>query len=807
MAHWLDVFTSETRFAARSLWRSPGFTAIAILTLAIGIGASTAVFSVVDLLLFRSLPYPRAGRLVSVGFSGPIDTNEFNVSNSYLDWQAKQTAFQALTSMYPGGQCDFGGSPPVRVNCQLVESNFLSTLGVAPLMGRDFRREDDRPGAPRVALLGYAFWRSRFGGESRVLDTTVEIDGNPARIIGVLPASFEMPQLGEADVLLPEQMDRRAVRANNSMILLRTFARLKDGIDIEGARQRMLPIFEESVRKDVPPPLRKEVRLVVRSLRDRQIHDSRTASWLLFGAVLALLALACANVTNLLLARTAARRREMAMRAALGASRGRIMGQMLTETLLLSVAGGAAGCALAALLLRIFLAISPAGLIRLNQARLDARVLLFAFAASAVAAAFTALLPAWERLRVDALAGWRTVGPGKNWSRQALVAAQLALSLVLLSGASLLAHSLWNLETQPLGFQPERVVAASFSLNRQRYGTAARQDGFYHELERRVAAIPGISGFALSDTMPPGGATHSRPFSNIRIAGRPPLPQQGGMVAFRYVTPEYFRVLGIPIVSGRGFSEAERSAPETPVVLSATLARRMFGAENPVGQQIDLEGEGHWLPIVGVVADVKNSGLDAPADPEYYRLRLYQSPALGRDAVVLLKTSLDPAVAAHWIRQQIAAVDAGIPVKVITMPQRLRDLSVRQRFVAVLVALFAGFGVLLAAIGLYGLLSFLVAQRTREIGVRMALGATPGGIAAMVERQAAVWTLAGAAAGLLASVVVGRMARAALFQISPYDPWSLGAAVAVLAVVTAAAAWWPAHRASTVDPAVSLRQE
>jgi len=807
MTHWLEVFLSDLRFAARSLWRSPGFAAIAILTLAIGTGASTAVFSVVDLLLFRSLPYPGADRLVSVGFSGPIDTNEFNVSNSYLDWRQKQTAFQSLTSMYAGGPCDFGGNPPLRINCERVEDNFLSTLGVVPLVGRDFRPEDDRPGAPRVALLSYSFWRARFGGEARALEATIEIDGSPARVIGVLPATFEMPQLSEADVLLPEQMDRRAVRANNSTIFLRTFARLRDGIDIAGARQRMLPLFEESVRKDVPPALRKEVHLVVRSLRDRQIHDSRTASWLLFGAVIALLALACANVANLLLARAAARRGELAMRAALGAGRGRLLGQMLTETLLLSLCGGVAGCALAALLLRIFIAISPEGLIRLNQARLDGRVLLFAFGASALAAGLTGVLPAWERLRLDALAGWRTVGTGRTWSRQALVAAQLALSLVLLSGASLLAHSLWNLETQPLGFQPERVVAASFTLNRQRYGSAPRQDGFYTELERQLAAMPGVSAFALSDTMPPGGGVHSRPFSNIRIAGHPPLPEQGGMVAFRYVTPGYFRGLGIRILAGRDFTQSERAATDTPVILSATLAHRMFGSENPVGQQIDLEDQGRWLPIVGVVADVKNSGLEAPADPEYYRLRTYNSPGLGRDAVVLVKTSLDPAIAARWLRQQIAAVDPGIPVKVTTMPQRLRDLNVRQRFVAALVALFAGFGLLLAAIGLYGLLSFLVAQRTREIGVRMALGATPGRIAGMMERQAAIWTLSGAAVGLLVSVALGRLARGALFQVSPYDPWSLCTAIGVLALVAAVAAWWPAHRASTVDPAVSLRQE
>ena len=807
MLAWVETVWADVRFAGRLMRRSPGFAAVAALTLAVGIGASTAVFSVVDLLLFRSLPYPRADRLVSVGFSGPIDANEFNVGPSYLDWRDRQTAFQSLTSMYPSGQCDFGGQTPVRIDCQFVESNFLSTLGIVPLLGRDLRPQDDVRGVPRVVLLGYGFWRSHFGGDPKALGQTVEVDGNPMRVVGILPAGFEMPQLGGCDVLMPEQMNLAAARAPNSTLLLRTFARLKEGVDIEAARQRMMPLFEDAVQRDVPPPLRKEVHLVVRSLRDRQIHDSKAASWLLFGAVLMLLALACANVTNLLLARAAARRGEMAMRAALGASRGRLFGQMLSETLLLSVAGGAAGCGLAALLLKIFIAISPEGMVRLNQARLDSRVLAFALGSAALAALLTGMLPAWERVSLNALAGWRTAGTARTWSRQALVAAQVALSLVLISGASLLARSLWNLESQPLGFQPQRVMAASFSLNRQRYGTIAKQDAFYIELERQLAGMPGIAAFALSDSMPPGGGMHARPFSNMRIAGHPPLPQGGGMVAFRYVSPGYFRTLGVPILAGREFEERERSAADTPVILSATLARRMFGSENPVGQQIDLELQGHWLPIVGVAGDVKNMGLRDTPDPEYYRLRTYNSPALGFSAVVLLKTSLDPGTAAEWVKRQIAAVDAGMPVKVVGLPQQIAEFTVRQRFVAVLVALFAGFGLLLAAIGLYGLLSFLVSQRTREIGVRMAMGATPGRIAGMIERQAAAWTACGIAGGLLASAALGRLAHGLLFQVSPYDPVSLLAAVGILAVVAGLAAGWPARRASTVDPAVSLRQE
>ena len=806
MVMWLDVLLSDVRYALRTLRRSPGFTAAAVLTLALGIGGSTAVFSVVDRILFRSLPYPQDRQLVSLGFRGPIDTSEFNIGKSYLDWREQQTAFQAITSMYPGSQCDLAGESPLRIHCQRVEANFLSTFGIIPLLGRDLVQEDDRPGAPRVALLSYALWRSRFGGDSRILGRAIEIDAELVRIAGVLPATFEMPQLGESDVLLPEQLDPLAARAPNATVFLRTFARLKGGVTIEAARQRMLPLFRESVRHDVPPMLRGEVSFVLRSLRDRQIEDARVGSWLLFGSVLALLALACANVTNLLLVRAAARRGELAVRTTLGAGRGRLLLQTMAETWILSLAGCVTGCVFALLLLRVFLAISPDGIPRLSQAQIDWRVLLFALVSSVVAASLTAILPAWEQLGEYAPADWRAGGTARG-RLQVLVAAQLSISLVLLSGASLLARSLRNLETEPLGFRPQRIVTASFTLNRQRYASPARQDAFYSELEQALARIPGISGLALSDSMPPAGGIHARPFSNMRIAGHPELPRNGGMVAFRYVTPGYFDVLGIPIVAGRDFDERERTGSDTPVILSATLARRMFGSENPIGQLIDLEQEGHWLPIVGVVGNVKNSGLAETPEPEYYRLRINQSPQLGLSAVALLTTSLDVGTAANWIRRQIVAIDRDLPVKVESMEQRVSGLTRRQRFLGALVGLFSGFGLLLAGIGIYAVLSLLVAQRTREIGIRMAVGASPATIARLIERQAGSWVFTGIAAGLIASLGLGQLARSLLFRVSPYDPPSLAAGVAILTLTAALSAWWPARRAATVDPAVSLRQE
>jgi putative ABC transport system permease protein len=782
---------------------------VATATIAIGVGASTAIFGVVDPLLFRSLPYPNGDRLVSVGYFGPVDNNEFNVVASYLDWRQRQTAFQDITSMRPGSQCDLTAAEgesatPFRITCYSVEANFLRTLGIAPAMGRDFTREDDQPHAPPVALLSFPLWQNRYGGDARVIGQSVIVDEQRVRVAGVLPKGFEMPQTGQADILMPERLDGTVPRAANSSSFLRTFARLREGVSIEQARDRMLPLYQQTVQLDVPKELRSEVRLVVRSLRDRQIHEVKLASWMLLGAVLALLLLVCANVANLLLARAAARRREMAVRAAIGAGRGRLIRQMLTESLALALAGGLAGCGIAWALMRAFVALAPEGLLRVDRTGVDGRVLLFALAASIAAALLFGMAPALERPRAEALAGARVAGTARTLSRKLLVAVQVAISLVLLTGASLFLRSFWKLQSEPLGFEPEHVVTASFTLRQQRYRPGSAQSAFFHELEARLKSIPGGGAFALSDSIPPRGSM-GRPYSNLRIAGHRPVAADGGMVEFRWVTPGYFRAMGIRIVSGRAFEEGERASGESPVILSVTLARRLFGSENPIGQQIDLEGAGHWCPIVGVAADTRNNGL-TETDPEYYRLRM-DNAAMGRGAVALFRTSMPPATLARWIKEEVAQVDPSLPVTIEAMEQRVGRFRDQPRFVATVVALFAGFAVLLAAVGLYGVLSFLVAQQTQEIGVRMALGARPRDIAVHIQAYAGVWTGAGVAAGVVCSLAVTRMVKGLLFGVAPDDPLSLMAGIAVLALTAAVAAWMPSRRAARVDPMVALRYE
>jgi len=802
---WLEDFWQDVRYALRRLGKNPGFTVVVVLTLALGIGASTAVFSVVDPLLFRRLPYPRDEQLVSVGYLGPVDNNEFNVTSSYFDWQ--QGPFKSLTAMRPGVGCDVMiGDTPRRINCYAVAASFLETFGISPALGRDFNSEDDRPRAPTVALLSYGFWQRSFGGDVKALGKTLFVDEEPVQVIGVLPQGFEMPQLGEIDVMLPARLDASLPRAANSSSFLRTFARLPEGVSIEQARERLRPIFNASADKDVPPELRSEVRLVVRSLRERQIHEVKLASWMLFGSVLGLLLAGCANVANLMLARAVASRQELAMRAALGAGRGRLMRQTLTESLIFGLLGGAAGCGTAWALLRLCVNLAPGGMLRLEHARIDLRVLLFALTGSLGAALLFGMAPALEPARVEALAGWHAAGTARTVFRKALVSAQVAISLVLLAGASLLLRSLWKLQSQPLGFQPEHVITASFTLRRHRYQPAEAQVRFFDELEERLKRIPGGGYFALSDSIPPRGSM-GRPYSNLRIAGHPPVAKDGGMVEFRWVTPEYFRALGIPILAGRAFEEGERASGESPLILSATLARRLFGNESPLGQQIDLDVSGHWCTVVGVAADIKNNGLTDPPDPEYYRLRMHNAQTVGLSGVAVFRTSLDTETLARWVRKEFAAMDPSLPLTVETLEERVDRFRERPRFVATLVGVFAALGLVLAAVGLYGVLSFLVARQTREIGVRMAIGARPVDIALHIQKYAGIWTGVGVVAGLAGSFALARTIRGLLFEVSPNDPVSLLVSAGVLLVTAALAAWVPSHRAARIDPVIALRNE
>ncbi len=805
----------------RRLRKSPGFTVSAVLVMAIGIGSSTAVFSVVDRVLFRSLPYAQDSRLVSVGVTAPIERQEFMLGRQYFDWKDHQTPFASLTSWSGVGDCDITAENPVRIGCASVEANFLDTLGVQTITGRNFTREEDRPNGPRVALISYALWKGRFGGDPSIVGKTIPVDGESHMIVGVLPREFELPTLASADIILPQKLDEAAQRQSPQGAVLGVFARLKPGVTAEQAGLQLQPLFKDFLNS-VPARFRNEVKLKIRSIRDRQVHEARTASWLLLGAVLAVLLIACANVANLLLARSASRQRELAVRSALGASRGRLALLALTESFSIGALGGITGCLLAYVLMRSFVAIAPEGIPHLQQAALDLRVLMFALIATLISGSLFGLAPALQRARPEALTAAHEVSGPRRWFRQALIIGQIAGSLVLMFAAGLLLRSLWNVENSPLGISSGGVLTAEIALNPQLYRTPAQQLAFFEELERSVRSMPGATAIALSDSVPPATAARSTIFAGIEVEGRPKFTEgTGGTVEWRAVTPDYFTALNIPILKGRSFREQDRAPNTNVMILGHALAERLFPGEDPVGKRMQVNNAPPWFTVVGVAGDVRNQGILGADEPEYYLLRAHapdyglgsrMPPAATRNATLIVRapfvgTSSSWKPMEQWLRAEIHRLDPSLPVDIATLDQRVNKLAQRPRFSAVLLALFAAMALLSAAVGLYGLVSFFVVQRTREIGVRMALGATPPSIIKLVLGRAVQWSLAGLLLGAGGAVLTARTLQTMLFHVTAGDPWVLGVATMLLLLVALVAAWVPAWRASRLDPLIALKDQ
>jgi putative ABC transport system permease protein len=814
MLHGLETALQDIRYAIRTLKRNPAFSITAILAAALGIGTTSAVFSAVDRILFRALPYADEDRLVSVGMMAPLDTSEFLFAQPYFDLRRDPGPFQEVTASQAGTiTTDLTENNPMRLHAVRLEANFLQVFGIRPLVGRSFTLEEDRPNGRRVAMISYGLWHSRFAADPRTVGQTLSLEGASVEIVGVLPKDFEMPTLSDADIVMPLALNEATERSGRA---LRVFARLKPNIQVRQAILQLQPQFQRAM-ETVPPQFRKEVSLRVRQVRDRQVGDVRLASLALFGAVLAVLLIACANVTCLLLARAVASERELAVRTALGASRLRLARQTLTESLLVIAIGGAMGCALTWVLLRVFIAIAPAGLPRLEEATIDTRVLLFTLAATLMSGLFIGLAPALRKSSLSVVGGWRSTARSRGGLRSALVTLEIAVSMILLTGAGLMLRSLWKLESVPLGIETDHVLTARFVLGKQRYASDEQQLTLFNELEQRLAGTPGVQVSAITDSIPPSGNMRARPLATIEVEGRPRRPEgTGGMVGWRYVTPGYFAALGIPIVRGRPFTEQDRDPAEFPAILSESLARRMFPNEDPIGKRILKGPQGQWTTVIGVARDVTNLGATRQSDPEFYILRKHsadfhfqnQEPPNGwRSAVVIARTAINPRLAGSSIRSILESLDPTLPVEVETMRQRLQGVDQRPRFYAVLLAVFAAIGVLIAAVGLFGVMSFLVAQRKREIGVRLALGATPARIVRLTLSSAVRWTAAGLLIGAIGSLATTRVLRSLLFQVQPSDPTAFSAAAALLCAVAFAAAVMPARRASRLDPVHTLREE
>ena len=567
---FLETALYDVRYGLRRFRRSPVFTATAILTLAIGVGTTTAVFSVVDRILFRSLPYANADRLVSVGLIAPIQPQEFMLGGFYYDWRDHQTPFQGLTSTIGVDQCDLTQQNPLRLSCAAVESSFLRTLGVAPQLGRDFTADEDRPNAPPVALISYQLWRNHFGADPTIAGKTISLDGQVTRVIGVLPEEFEFPTLERADVVVPQALDETAQRKALPGRVLFGFARLKPGITIEKATAALQPLFQQAL-KQAPPQFRKEVHLRVRSLRDRQVHDARLAAWVLLAAVLAVLLIACANVASLLLARAAARARELAVRSALGASRARlIFARLLTESLLLALGGAIVGTMLAYVLLRVFVAIAPEGIPFLQRARVDLRIALFSLAVSLLCGLLFGIAPALQQPRAESLAARAPSGIAHKQLRQSLVVIQIAVSMVLLAGAGLLVRTFHNLLNQPLGMHVTSVLTTSISLGEQHYPKPEQQMAFFQQLESRLRRLPGVNVLGISDSLPPeaGITTRSSPPSALPDVRFPPkapaAPWRGA--GSRPTTSAYST---FPSFRGMGFARKTEALTITTSLLAS----------------------------------------------------------------------------------------------------------------------------------------------------------------------------------------------------------------------------------------------
>jgi predicted permease len=790
-----------------------------VLTLALGIGATTAMFSMVDGALFRGLRYPHADELVSVGVIAPIIDGEFLFAGSYLGWRRQQTAFSGFTSSSGVNDCDLTDDRPARVTCAAVESTFLPTLGVQPILGRNFTSEEDQPAAPKVALMSYGLWLSRFGGDPQVVGRTISLDGRPVRMVGVLPRDFEYPTLAHVGLVVPQALDESIVQRNQLGPVVRVFGRMNPGLTIESTVAQMQPLFRSFV-ESAPPPFRNSLRLQVHSIRDLQVHDARLAAWLLLISALAVLLIACTNVANLVYAQSTGRRHELAVRSALGAGRARLVRQRLTETVLLALLGCAPGCGLAYAIVHGLVAMAPTGIPRLPEASLDLRALAVALLLSITAGVAFGTFPALEKPSMEALVTTTAAGVRRARLRQFLIFAQVWMTIILLAGALLFMRSLRNMQTQSLGMDTQNVVTSQLTLGQQRYAEPAQKLAFFEQLEKNLQQLPGVASVALSDSLPPGEPARTMPFIALEVEGHPPLsPEQGigGVVGWRSVTPNYFSTLGIPLLRGRGFEEAHRAGGASAIILNDALAQRLFPGGDALGKVIhfrqDETRSSAALTIVGIAGNTQNDGLGGRVGPEYFVVRrhsaddvIFRYPDAQRISIVA-RSVIDSQTVSRELRDAIATLDPTLPVESSTLRQTVSRLAARPRFNAALLVLFAAMGLLLASAGIYGLVSLLVGQRTQEIAIRIALGADPASVTRMMVAQILVWIALGTVAGISCSLIGARWVRALLVGIKPNDAATLTTAAIALVAVAICAAYLPARQAAKVDPMVALRYE
>jgi predicted permease len=813
--HWLDALRQDAVFGLRMLKKNPAFTAVAILTLALGIGATSAVFSVVDAVLLRSLPYRDAARLVWVSNEHPGQHMSMVIEPDFFAYQRQLSGiFESVAAYEPGNTFTFsGGSEALRVNSAAVSYNFFDTLGVRPKMGRVFLPEEDHHNAPHVVMLTDPFWRQHLASDPSVVSRMITLDGEAYRIVGVLPPQFEFLDNSPADLIVPSALEIFELSPDKPIRLVQVVARLRPGItpaaaaaNVDAVNQRQWATYPAGFAD-----MLKGARVIVMPLHEHLVGKVRPALVVLLSAIAFVLLIACVNIANLQLARAASREREIAIRGALGASRGRLLRQLLTENGIVALGGGALGLLVAAWLVQILRTHGPTGataIPHLASSQLNLPVFGFALVASLAAGIFFGLAPALASFRVSVVEtikeGGTAGGAGLKIRRShnLFAIAELALALVLFIGAGLLLRSFTRLASVPPGFDPQGVLTARVSLPVNFYQTQEKQLAFFRELEARLHALPGVDSVALANSLPLQGFHLG---TVMQRADRPQLPlgrAPGAGVGI--VTPGYFSTLRIPLLQGRLFDAHDSHDAANSLVINEAFEQRYFPNDNPLGKQLR-DGPGELWTIVGVVGNTKQHGLGSPVEEQVFVPVEKWCPP---DLAFLLRTKGDPESLLPAARTVVASLDKNVPLYDIeTADAILKGELAAQRFNAVLLASFAVFAVLLAAIGIYGVMAYAVHQRVREVGIRMALGARPENVLWMILSHGVMLAAIGLFAGVAGAFALTRMMGSLLYAVRPSDPLTYFGACLLLALVAVAAGYFPARRAMRVDPMVALRYE
>jgi putative ABC transport system permease protein len=802
---WRDV-----KYGIRMLTKAPGFTVVAVLTLALGIGANTAIFSVINAVLLRPLPYDEAERLVFLTeWAEQVPNMSFSVAN-LKDVRDQNSVFEALVG-YNGNNFILTGegAEAERVSGRQVTSGMFATLRKQPILGRAFTPDEDKPGAERVTLLSEGFWERRFARNPNVLGKTLTLSGESFTVIGVMPgsmhASWRTQDLFVPLLRLEDQIGGDNRRGNHPGIYV--IARLKPGVSVEAARTNVVTIAKKLAEQYPNNNARQS--MTVEPLLSAVVGPLRPALMLLLGAVVFVLLIACANVANLLLARGANRQREIAVRMAMGAKRGRLLRQLLTESVVLSVVGGALGVLLAFWGVRGLVASLPSGVPRADEIRIDGVVLFFTAAMALLTGLVFGLAPAWKvsGIRVHEPlkeSGRGNVGAGHHRMRNTLVVGEIAMALILLVGAGLLLRSFFRVIQADAGFRPDNVLTLGIPLPQARFDNHDKRAAFAERLLESVRALPGVK--TASTTLPLLGGWQS----GFRVEGKPePPPGQGPSADIARVASDYFKTMGVRVLQGRAFDERDRTGSSPVCMVDELFVKTHLPGEDPLGKRVKFgplsDTSNPWMEIVGVVAHVKNYGVDESSRSELYLPYLQNSVG---SLTLVVRSDSDPTSLSTGLRQAVRGIDPELPVFAVrTLESLVSDRTAQRRLAVLLISVFAGVALLLAAVGIYGVMSYSVSQRTQEIGIRMALGAEQNQILKMVLRHGSLMALLGTAIGLVSAFALARLITTMLFQTSAADPPTFSVVPLLLLAVALLACYIPARRAMRVDPMVALRNE